>query len=241
MMDCDRCREAMHEILDGDDLRRAELERHLAHCAECARIWRQLQRLDEVVRADGCAGLPAARREHVIHTAMARIAEERNSRSIVLTAWLRIAAAAALLLIGFGLGLAAGRGLWPRQVTVTEIVRVPEVREKIVRVEVPVVVDRPVVKHVPVVKQRTVYRPRPPDQPEPKDAPEPQPAPPAPKQTMVHYDGGCAPARCLETVPAGPPGDRAAGDEGRRLIVYGMPPDGEAQAMAPDAGSEDHT
>jgi anti-sigma factor RsiW len=169
-MNCDRWREAMHEILDGDDLRRAELERHLAHCAECARIWRQLQRLDGVLTADGCAELPAARREHVIYAAMARIAAERNSRSKVLGPWLRIAAAGALLLIGFGLGLAAGRGLWPRQVTVTEIVRVPEVREKIVKVEVPVVVDRPVVRHVPVVKQRTVYRPR--------AAPPPPPPPP---------------------------------------------------------------
>jgi len=172
---------------------------------------------------------------------MARIAAPQKSRSTALTPWLRVAAAAALLLIGFGLGLATGRGLWPRQVTVTEIVRVPEVREKIVKVEVPVVVDRPVVKHVPVVKQRTVYRPRPPTQPEPEPASSPEPTPSSPKPKMVHYDGGCAPARCLETVPAGPPGDSAAGDAGRRLIVYGMPPDGEAQAMAPDAGSEDHT
>lgn len=69
------------------------------------------------------------------------------------------AALAAALVLFFAGGLLVGRTFCPREVVVTEQVRVSTpAPARVVRVEVPVVHERLVVKRVPVVRTRVIYR-----------------------------------------------------------------------------------
>ena len=159
-MRCDEARELMHEALDGSAQAREALAGHLAECQECAAKFAALERVQDAVAATVAWEPPEDRLERATVAALALAGERRR------TPWAALAAAAAVLL-AFGLGLCAGRSAWPREVVRVE--RVPQVVERIVEREVPVevpvvqerVVVRDVVREVPVVRERIVYRDRP--------------------------------------------------------------------------------
>ena len=154
-MRCDEARELMHEALDGSAEAREALDGHLADCAGCAAEFAALQGAQQAVAATVDREPPEERLERATVAALALVGERRRSP------WAALAAAAAVLL-AFGLGLCAGRSAWPREVV--RIERVPQVVERIVErevpVEVPVVRERVVVRRVPVVRERIVYRDR---------------------------------------------------------------------------------
>jgi hypothetical protein len=242
-VNCNRYRRLMHEMLDGSREMAAELEGHLAECPRCRAVWAQLQTLDAALREEGCPPLDPERREQSLSEAMGRI---RLLPAPVAPAYLwagRLAKAAVLVAV-FGLGLLAGRALWPREVAVTRIIRVPQVRERVVRVEVPVVEERVVVKRVPVPRRRA------------RRATAPQPAAPAapaqerePEVPLVHYDGGAVPLTQLRaafypdtSLPPGAPDEDGPGDGGSPdragppPIMYGVAPDFEEVALASPKG-----
>ena len=105
-----------------------------------------------------CAELPEAAKRATADVVPAL--EARQAAPVRGLAPAPVAAIALTLLAVFFIGVGAGRWLWPRQVVLTQIIKVPEVRERIVEVEVPVVTDHVVVKRVPVIKTRIVYRDR---------------------------------------------------------------------------------
>ena len=156
-MNCKQARRLMQDILDGTQADHAELDGHCAECPQCRAEWRQLQALDSAVRADVRCDVPVARRDRVIAAALHRI-ESQQGRAARSARWPKLVTAAALVIVAFSVGLGAGRTVWPREVIVTKTVKVPEVHEKIVEVEV--LKERVVVKHVPVYKTRIVYRDR---------------------------------------------------------------------------------
>jgi len=174
-MRCDEARELMHEVLDGSEEPREQLQAHLAECAECRAEFAAMERLQEAVAATAAWEPPGDRLERATVAALA-VAHERPTRS----PWAALAMAAAVLL-AFGVGLFAGRLVWPREVV--RIDHVPEIVEKVVEREVPVVEERVVIREVPVVRERIVYRDRP---VQVASAEEPPSAPPQPVMPEVH-------------------------------------------------------
>jgi len=154
-MNCKQARRLMQDILDGTQADNAELDGHCAECPQCRAEWGQLQALDSAVRTDVRCDVPVERRDRVIAAALHRL-EFQQGHTVRDVRWPRWVAAAALVIVAFSVGLGAGRTVWPREL----IVKVTEVHEKIVEVEVPVIKERVVVKHVPVYKTRIVYRHR---------------------------------------------------------------------------------
>ena len=158
-MNCKQARRAMQDVLDSTQADHPELDAHCAECPQCCAEWRQLQAIDSAVRADTQCDVPVECRDRVIAAALRRI-ELQQRPAVRAVRWVRGVATAALLIAVLVSGLYAGRALWPREVIVPQIVKVPEVREKIVEVEVPVVQEKVVVKRVPVYKTIIVYRER---------------------------------------------------------------------------------
>ncbi len=183
-MNCEQARRVMQDILDGTQVDNAELDAHCAQCPQCRAEWRQLQAIDSAVRADTQCDVPVASRDRVMASALQRI-EFESADTARGARWLRRVATAALLAAVFASGLYAGRAVWPREVTITQIVKVPEVREKIVEVEVPVVKERVVVKRVSVYKTRIVYRDREVEKPVAVVTPAETPAPPTADQFVT--------------------------------------------------------
>ncbi len=158
-MKCKEARRLIHELLDGADVDHAELDRHLTHCADCRAELAALTQVERAVRGAVQYNVP----DEALRRATTGVLETIEREAIPMGRVLRPVRAVAMgvaILVVFGLGLATGRWVWPREVTVTQVVKVPEVREKIVKVEVPVVKERVVVKRVPVYKTRIVYRAR---------------------------------------------------------------------------------
>ncbi len=154
-MNCKQARRLMQEIADGTLGDHGEFDRHIAQCPGCRLEWQALQRIEGAVANIARCKPPAERLERATVGVLQTI-ERQRPRSLARLSRLGWAAAAALLIATFAMGLYAGRTVWPREV----IVKVPEVHEKIVEVEVPVVKERVVVKRVPVYKTRIVYRDR---------------------------------------------------------------------------------
>ena len=153
-MNCKQARQLMQELLDGGVVDRATLDRHLAECIACRGELQALEQVEAAVRGTVQCNVPDEALERATFGVLEAIAPHtgpgfRRARA---------AAMAAVILVVFGLGLGVGRWVWPRQVTVTQVVKVPEVHEKIV--EVPVVKERVVVKRVPIYKTKIVYRER---------------------------------------------------------------------------------
>jgi hypothetical protein len=152
-MTCDDARELMHEALDGCEGAAERLEAHLAQCDNCVRDFDMLQRTQEAVAAVVGREPSPERLERAAIAALAVGTPAQRSPWVA-------AAIAASVLLAFGIGILAGRSVWPREVIRT--VRVPNIVEKVVerevRVEVPVVEERVVVKRVPVIRERVVYR-----------------------------------------------------------------------------------
>jgi len=155
-MDCKQARQLMHEALDGGGEVAPPLAEHLSACPACRQEHAALSAVQNLVATEVAGEPPRESLERVSAVVLSRLAHERPARSGA--AWRTLAVAAGLLLV-FGLGLVAGRGLWPRETVRVE--RVPQVVERIVEREVPVVEERVVVKRVPVVRTRIVYRDRP--------------------------------------------------------------------------------
>ncbi len=181
-MNCEQARRLMQDILDGTQVDHAELDGHCAECPQCRAEWRQLQALDSAVRADMRCDVPVECRDRVIADTLRGI-ESRQGHAVRGARWPRWVAAAAALIVAFSFGLYAGRTVWPREVIVTETVKVPEVREKIVQVEVPVIKERVVVKRVPVYRTRIVYREV--EKPSPVAETHNEPAPIEPEQFVI--------------------------------------------------------
>ncbi|MFQ5809017.1 MAG: anti-sigma factor family protein [Armatimonadota bacterium] len=162
-MRCRKARKLIQELMDGALGDRRELDAHLGGCTACRRELAALQQIDAAVRDVVTCDVP----EEALNRLSAGVlpalaAQEARPVGIFALRW----AAAAMIAAALLAGLAAGRWLWPRQVTVTRVERVTEVREKIVEVEVPVVKveERVVVKRVPVTRTEVVYR-DPPERP----------------------------------------------------------------------------
>ena len=183
-MNCEQARRVMQDVLDGTQADHAELDAHCAECPQCRAEWRQLQAIDSAVRAGVRCDVPVECRDRVMADALRRI-ELRQGHAARGTRWPRRVATAALLIAIFVGGIYAGRTVWPREVTVTKTVKVLEVHEKIVEVEVPVVKERVVVKRVPVYKTIIVYRDREVEKPVPVVTPAETPAPLTPDQFVT--------------------------------------------------------
>jgi hypothetical protein len=153
----------MQEILDGVEIDPTGLQRHLAECADCRSEWDRLQQVHGMVAQAVNREAPPERLERATSAAMDKIQQQpvRPTAHGLRLSW---ACVAALVVASLLIGVCTGRALWPREVivpkTVTRVVKVPEVHEKIVKVDVPVVQERVVVRRVPVYKTRTVYRDR---------------------------------------------------------------------------------
>ncbi len=183
-MNCEQARRVMQDVLDGTQADHAELDAHCAECPQCRAEWRQLQAIASAVRADVRCDVPGECRDRVIAGALRRI-ESRQGHAARGTWWPRRVATAALLIAIFVGGIYAGRAVWPREVIVTNTVKVPEVREKIVEVEVPVIQEKVVIKRVPVYKTRIVYRDREVEKLVPVVMPAEAPAPLTPDQFVT--------------------------------------------------------
>jgi predicted anti-sigma-YlaC factor YlaD len=155
-MDCKQARKLMHEALDGRGEVEPALAEHLSACAACRNEYAALGAVQNLVAAKVAGEPPQESLERVSAGVLGRLAREKQVHAGA--AWRSLAVAAGLLLV-FGLGLLAGRELWPREVVRVE--RVPQVVERIVEREVRVVEERVVVERVPVVRTRIVYRDRP--------------------------------------------------------------------------------
>ena len=175
-MNCKQARRLMQEIADGTLGDHTELDQHIAQCPRCRLEWQALQRIEGAVASIARCEPPAERLERATVGALRTIERQRPRASAGLSR-LGWAAAAALLIAVFAIGLYAGRTVWPREVIVTETVNVPEVRKEIVEVEVPVIKEKLVVKRVPVVRTRIVYRDREVAKPVPVVTPAETPAP----------------------------------------------------------------
>jgi len=221
----EQARELMHDALDGAVEARDRLAGHLADCDDCAAEFATLERAQEAVAATVACEPPEDRLERATVAALA-LADEPRGRP-----WVALAAAAALLL-AFGVGLLAGRSAWPREVVRVE--RVPQVVERIVErevpVEVPVVQERIVVREVPIVRERIVYRDRPAPPPEAAQAARPEPVMPEMREErIVARPMAITVTLTEEVMPAPvatdePPADDevgagAAGPDGERLAL----------------------
>jgi anti-sigma factor RsiW len=144
--------------MDGTLADGRELGEHLAQCADCRAELRALQQIEAALREVVQHDVP----EHALDRLSAGVMPAVAARQAQPApgASLRWAIAGAMAVAALCVGLAAGRWLWPRELTVTRVLKVPEVQEKIVEVKVPVVEERVVVKPVPVVKTQVVYRDR---------------------------------------------------------------------------------
>ncbi len=180
-MNCKQAQRLMQEIADGTRTDHAEFDRHIAQCPGCRLEWQALQRIQGAVASIAQCEPPAEGLERATVGALQTI-ERQRARSLAGLSRLGWAAAAALLIAVFATGLYAGRTVWPREVIVTETVKV---REKIVKVEVPVVKERVVVKRVPIYKTRIVYRDREVEEPVPLVTPAETPAPPTQDQLVT--------------------------------------------------------
>lgn len=181
-MNCKQARRLIHELLDGADFDRTQLDHHLAQCPACRA---ELQALQQI-QAGVADAVQCQVSEELLDRATARVlptlaAGQRPTAPAARI--VRAMAAAGLVLLVFGLGLSGGRWAWPREVTVTQVVKVPEVREKIVKVEVPVVKERVVVKRVLVYKTKIVYREV--EKPSPVAETDNEPAPIEPEQFVM--------------------------------------------------------
>lgn len=156
MMDCKRAKQLMHEALDGGAENEPALAEHLAACAACRNEHAALRAVQNLVAAEVSCEPPEESLERVSAVVLSRLACEKQVHGGA--AWRTLAVAASVMLV-FGLGLLAGRELWPREIVRVE--RVPQVVERIVEREVPVIEERVVVERVPVVRTRIVYRDRP--------------------------------------------------------------------------------
>lgn len=183
-MNCKQARRLMQAIADGTRTGHAEFDRHIAHCPGCRLEWQALQRIEDAVASIARCEPPAERLERATVGAL-RMIERQRSRALAGLSRLGWAAAAALLIAVFASGLYAGRTVWPREVIVTNTVKVPEVREKIVEVAVPVVQEKVVIKRVPVYRTRIVYRDREVEKPVAVVTPAETPAPLTPDQFVT--------------------------------------------------------
>jgi len=199
-MNCKQARRLMQKILDSGNpnsvggaslprpsdaqVNHTELDQHLAQCPGCRLEWQALQRIEGAVASIARCEPPAERLERATMGAL-RMIERQRPRALAGLSRLGWAAAAALLIAIFASGLYAGRTVLPREVIVTNTVKVPEVREKLVEVEVPVVKERVVIKRVPVYKTRIVYRDREVEKPVPVVTPAETPAPLTPNQFVT--------------------------------------------------------
>ena len=156
-MNCKQARRLMHDLLDGAPVDRATLDQHLGECGACHATWEALQRLATELEGTLRCEVPPVRLERATRRVLRALETRRPASPARLT---QLAAAAAVLIAVFSAGLYGGRTVWPREVIVPQIVKVLEVREKIVEVEVPVIKERVVVKRVPVIRERIVYRDR---------------------------------------------------------------------------------
>lgn len=155
------------------------VRRHLQTCRACQEYVAELAQASAQLSSLPAVQLPPDFTERVI----SRMPERAPRRDSPTPVPLLVPVAMAILL-GFGLGLYFGRTLWPRQVTEIQIVKVPQVREKIVEVEVPVVRERVVVKRVPIYRTRVVYRER--EAPEASPDVEPKPEPVKLDEVIIH-------------------------------------------------------
>lgn len=178
-MTCTEARDLMHQALDGCEEARRRLEAHLAECPECRDEFEALQRAQDVVAEMVASEPPEDRLERAMVAALAVADHRQHTRS----PWAALAMAAAVL-VAFGVGLLAGRAVWPREVVRME--RVPQIVEKVVEREVPVVEERVVVKRVPVVRERIVYRDRPAKATEAEE--QPPAAPPEPVMPEIREE-----------------------------------------------------
>ena len=177
MTDCEKWRETMSAYADGECgwLEGKAVAKHLRQCAAC-RQWLEHIHVDQQLFTQ----VATQRQTDISASVMEKLGEmsARPHQVMPIRApsmrW-RVLAGAAVLLMVFGVGLSVGRWAWPREVTVTQVVKVPQVREKIVKVEVPVVQEKVVVKRVPVVRTRIVYRERENPQTQPAAESKPQP------------------------------------------------------------------
>ncbi len=161
-MNCRNARKLMDEVLDGNPAHQARLEEHVAECEQCRAQWSLLSRTQDALAQSVSRSVEPSALEQLTENVLTEVGA-REARLQVMPAprrWLAFAVAAGLLL-AFGVGLGAGRTVWPREMTVTKVVTEREVVEKPVEVPVRVVEERVVVKPVPVVKTRIVYRDRP--------------------------------------------------------------------------------
>jgi len=191
-MPCHKARELIHQLLDGTLADHSGLDTHLAECETCREELARLERLACVLRAFVNPPADEAPLERVTSRILSAVEVDPTRRVAPPVAWLQ-PAAAALLLVGFALGLAAGRTAWARERVVTRVVAQPKVIRETVRKEVPVPVakERVVIRRVPVTRTKVVYVNRP--------AP-----PPVELQVGAAYGFG-RPAQGLRLTEGGPP------------------------------------
>ena len=155
-MNCKQARRLMQQLLDGDEIGRAPLEDHLAECPSCRAEFHALAEMQTAVgRAVKC-DVPSGALQRATEGAL-QVIRYHDSAAHAGRRWLAVGVAAGVL-AAFGLGLVSGRSMWPQEIV--QVRTVPQVVEKIVRVEVPVIEERMVVKRIPVVRTRIVYRER---------------------------------------------------------------------------------
>ena len=158
-MNCKQARRLIDGLLNGESVHRVSLDRHLAQCRQCRAELKALRQIQVAVGEAVQCEIPVESLNRATAGVEAAIESRDRTRHRMLRP-VRVAALAAALLVVFGLGLTGGRWAWPREVPVTKVVKVPQVHEKLVKVEVPVVQERVVVKRVPVYRTRIVYRER---------------------------------------------------------------------------------
>jgi len=155
-MNCKQARRLMQQLLDGDETERTPLEDHLAECPSCRAEFQALRATQAAVgRAVKC-DVPSGALQRATEGAL-QVIRYHHTAVHAGRRWLAVGVAAGVL-AAFGLGLVSGRSMWPQEIV--QVRTVPQVVEKIVRVEVPVIEERMVVKRIPVVRTRIVYRER---------------------------------------------------------------------------------
>ena len=155
-MNCKQARRLMHQLLDGDETGRAPLEDHLAECPSCRAEFEALGAAQAAVGHAVKCDVPSGALQRATEGAL-QVIRYHDSAAHAGRRWLAVGVAAGVL-AAFGLGLVSGRWMWPQDIV--QVKTVPQVVEKIVKVEVPVIEERVVVKRVPVVRTRIVYRER---------------------------------------------------------------------------------
>src|SRR4051812_27421317 len=93
-MNCRDCRDLLNRHLDGEAIERPDVEAHVASCGDCRGLWGSAERVERGLRLLNPPHPPADFARRATAAALRDRATQRRQRT-----WLRVAVAAALLLM----------------------------------------------------------------------------------------------------------------------------------------------